>query len=154
MPDYDKLTQAKSVFWPTVDSGASDSGAVASTAPLSTQQHDHNHNQGKVAPHFVTRESDLKDLTKLIQLDLFRTLPKLKLFQEESSPAHQDAVHILNAVAHFRPSLGYVQGMTYLVGQMLLYMSAADTFVCLVNLLDTHFFASLCKFNLTEVRRR
>jgi hypothetical protein len=44
--------------------------------------------------------------------------------------------HVLQAYAMFRPDVGYVQGMSYIVGMLLLYMETElEAFQCLANLL-------------------
>lgn len=43
---------------------------------------------------------------------------------------------VLGAYACYRPDVGYVQGMSFLAGVLLLNMEASDAFICLANLLN------------------
>lgn len=52
-----------------------------------------------------------------------------------------------------RPKTGYVQGMTYLAGMLLMYMDAADACIVLSNLMDVPYLSALFSFNLTEMKK-
>ena len=43
---------------------------------------------------------------------------------------------VLGAYACYRPDVGYVQGMSFLAGVLLLNMEAGDAFILLANLLN------------------
>lgn len=60
----------------------------------------------------------------------------LQGFFHDNGPMHRGLEHVLQAFACFRPDVGYVQGMSYLVAMLLLYMNAEEAFVCLCNLLS------------------
>lgn len=57
----------------------------------------------------------------LIEQDIRRTFAELSLFQE-GMLYHDSLYRILQAFAMFRPDIGYVQGMSYLAGIVLLYV--------------------------------
>eukprot|EP01122_Echinamoeba_exundans_P017797 TRINITY_DN9753_c0_g1_i1.p1 TRINITY_DN9753_c0_g1~~TRINITY_DN9753_c0_g1_i1.p1 ORF type:complete len:786 (-),score=119.34 TRINITY_DN9753_c0_g1_i1:32-2389(-) len=110
------------------------------------------HSRSKSRTYQVTRtRSLLPGLTSQIKLDLTRTFSKLKLYTEPE--ASRDILLVLEAVASLRPHTGYVQGMTYLAGMLLLYMDAADATLCLANLVDLPYLSALFTFNLPEMRR-
>eukprot|EP00467_Chlorarachnion_reptans_P022437 CAMPEP_0114517610 /NCGR_PEP_ID=MMETSP0109-20121206/17987_1 /TAXON_ID=29199 /ORGANISM="Chlorarachnion reptans, Strain CCCM449" /LENGTH=602 /DNA_ID=CAMNT_0001698145 /DNA_START=194 /DNA_END=2001 /DNA_ORIENTATION=+ len=48
-------------------------------------------------------------------------------------------LHVLRAYCFYRPDIGYVQGMSYLVGHLLLYMDEYTAFVAFANLLSKPF---------------
>lgn len=43
--------------------------------------------------------------------------------------------------------------MSYIAGMLLLQMSHVDAFICFANMLEIHFFASLFKMDLVELRK-
>lgn len=60
-----------------------------------------------------------ENTVKMIENDLHRTFPALKFFNGESLLKIQ-LRNVLEAYTFFRPDLGYVQGMSYLAGMLLL----------------------------------
>lgn len=70
----------------------------------------------------------------LIEWDLPRTFPTLGFFHD-GGPMHTGLERILLCYAVFRPEIGYVQGMSFLVATLLLYMDEFEAFKCLANLL-------------------
>jgi hypothetical protein len=84
--------------------------------------------------HSRTRERPQENVAKpddthLIPLDLMRTLNTLQLRYEESLLSD-----VLNIFAQYRPDVGYVQGMAYLNGIMLIHLSPVKTFQLFANL--------------------
>eukprot|EP01028_Stygiella_incarcerata_P014390 TRINITY_DN947_c0_g3_i1.p1 TRINITY_DN947_c0_g3~~TRINITY_DN947_c0_g3_i1.p1 ORF type:complete len:598 (+),score=145.12 TRINITY_DN947_c0_g3_i1:97-1890(+) len=73
-----------------------------------------------------------------IELDLGRTMAALKMFHR-GGPFHDSMKEILGAFAQFRPDLGYIQGMSYISGILLLHMSPFKSFRALVHLLHRPF---------------
>ncbi|XP_013787112.1 TBC1 domain family member 14-like isoform X1 [Limulus polyphemus] len=71
----------------------------------------------------------------LIKLDVSRTFPHLGIFQE-GGPYHDLLQDVLGAYVIYRPDIGYVQGMSFLAGTLLLNMEASDAFVFFSNLLN------------------
>lgn len=86
----------------------------------------------------------------LIDVDLPRTFPQLKLF-DSSGPFHAKLKEVLETYACYRPDLGYVQGMSYIAALLCLYMTDTyQAFICLSNVMiddKSHFFAF---FNLSR----
>lgn len=71
----------------------------------------------------------------LIEWDLPRTFPTLGFFHD-GGPMHQGLERVLLCYACYRPDIGYVQGMSFLVAMLLLYMDEYEAFKCLTNLLN------------------
>lgn len=73
-----------------------------------------------------------------IEKDIARTYPDNKFFLE-GSPGKADMEAILKAYVHYNPTIGYTQGMGFLVGMFLLHMPPEDAFWLLCALLrDIH----------------
>jgi hypothetical protein len=68
-------------------------------------------------------------------IDLERTFPALKFFQK-GGPMYSNFVTVLECYVKMRPDVGYVQGMSYLVAMLLLYLEEFDAFVCLGNMIQ------------------
>ena len=75
-------------------------------------------------------------ITSTALLLLLLCSPALPLHPKQGGPYHQTLHDILGAYACYRPDVGYVQGMSFLAGVLLLNMEAGDAFVCLANLLN------------------
>jgi len=73
-----------------------------------------------------------------IPLDLDRTQQFYPLFSTGSS-SYLDLREVLESVAVSRPKIGYVQGMSAMASVLLLYLSKSETFVLLVNLLESRY---------------
>eukprot|EP01012_Entosiphon_sulcatum_P006148 TRINITY_DN12874_c0_g1_i2.p1 TRINITY_DN12874_c0_g1~~TRINITY_DN12874_c0_g1_i2.p1 ORF type:complete len:370 (+),score=55.04 TRINITY_DN12874_c0_g1_i2:409-1518(+) len=86
----------------------------------------------------------------IINLDLHRTFPDLTFFQEEGRD-HENLYRVLRAYVHFRPDIGYVQGMSYLAAVLLLYMDPYAAFVCLANMLHKYHFVSFFTMNVKQM---
>ena len=74
-----------------------------------------------------------------IDVDLTRTFPSLAFFQEEC-PMHDQLRHLLYTFAFYRPDIGYVQGMSYLAGNLLC------TWLHSMHLLPSRIFSTLRSF--------
>ena len=57
-----------------------------------------------------------------IEVDLHRTLPEKKLFQEKDGLGQQALSNILCAYANYDPEVGYCQGMGYIVAYLILQL--------------------------------
>lgn len=79
-----------------------------------------------------------------VDQDLSRTFPALAFFQE-GCPMNTDLRELLDTYCFYRPDMGYVQGMSYLAGNLLLYMAPFTAFVCFCNLLRAPFFHAFFK---------
>jgi hypothetical protein len=106
-------------------------------------------------------DQNVQSAARLIEVDLPRTWSGLEFFKN-TGPFYSQVQSVLEAYAVFRSDIGYVQGMSYLAGMLSLYMGTTtlccsnslepfDTFVCLANLLNTHFFVSLFKMNVKQL---
>ena len=51
-----------------------------------------------------------------------------------------DLKKLLMSYAFYRPDIGYIQGMSYIAGILLLYMDVHAAFSCFANLLSSHFY--------------
>lgn len=75
-----------------------------------------------------------------IPIDIPRTFPHLAFFHN-SGPWESKLRTVLAAFALYKPEVGYVQGMSYLAGVLLLMMEEGDAFVALCNLVGgKHYF--------------
>eukprot|EP00051_Salpingoeca_urceolata_P029413 m.6731 g.6731 ORF g.6731 m.6731 type:complete len:893 (-) comp2717_c0_seq2:124-2802(-) len=84
------------------------------------------HKQGKRSVH-----------TKQIALDLPRTFPSNRYFQDESCKGVQKLGRILTAFSWFNPRVGYCQGLNRIAGFALFFLEEEDAFWCFVALVET-----------------
>lgn len=86
---------------------------------------------------------------QLIAHDVPRTFHRLQLFANPKESFTQDLIDVLERFARFNPVIGYVQGMGYLAGMLLLNMSSYHCWVSLTNFfVDNHLFTSLFRMNV------
>ena len=78
--------------------------------------------------------SKRKNVDEIVR-DLPRTFPKHVFFHRRNGPGQRALFNVLKAVASFDPAVGYVQGMGFLAGTLLLHMPEEDAFWSLVSLL-------------------
>ncbi|XXQ35111.1 Rab-GAP TBC domain-containing protein [Plasmodiophora brassicae] len=69
-----------------------------------------------------------------IEVDLQRTFPSLAFFRR-GQPLHSELRNLLQTYCCYRPDVGYVQGMSYLAGGLLLYLDPYTAFSTFANLL-------------------
>ncbi|XP_078438245.1 uncharacterized protein LOC144708697 isoform X2 [Wolffia australiana] len=67
--------------------------------------------------------------------DISRTFPTHVFFQQRHGPGQRSLYNVLKAYSVYDKDVGYVQGMGFLAGLLLLYMSEEDAFWLLVALL-------------------
>ncbi|KAG8047169.1 hypothetical protein GUJ93_ZPchr0008g11733 [Zizania palustris] len=67
--------------------------------------------------------------------DISRTFPSHIFFQKRHGPGQRSLYNVLKAYSVYDRDVGYVQGMGFLAGLLLLYMSEEDAFWLLVALL-------------------
>ncbi|CAI9770202.1 unnamed protein product [Fraxinus pennsylvanica] len=67
--------------------------------------------------------------------DISRTFPSHVFFQQRHGPGQRSLYNVLKAYSVFDREVGYVQGMGFVAGLLLLYMSEEDAFWLLVALL-------------------
>jgi len=82
-------------------------------------------------------EEENKDKEKsiiIIELDIERTFPYLGLFKG-NSPMAEDLREILRVFVISRPDIGYIQGLSFIAGILLLNMDKFKAFISLMNLI-------------------
>jgi len=84
---------------------------------------------------------------QIIIRDVPRTLPDLRIFDKLSTPAARQLLGVLETAAIFTDT-GYIQGMSYLCGVLLMFMNHYDAFVTFTNLIELPFLKSVCKIDL------
>ncbi|RVX06345.1 Ecotropic viral integration site 5 protein-like [Vitis vinifera] len=67
--------------------------------------------------------------------DISRTFPSHVFFQQRHGPGQRSLYNVLKAYSVYDRDVGYVQGMGFLAGLLLLYMSEEDAFWLMVALL-------------------
>lgn len=67
--------------------------------------------------------------------DISRTFPSHVFFQQRHGPGQRSLYNVLKAYSVYDREVGYVQGMGFLAGLLLLYMSEEDAFWLMVALL-------------------
>ncbi|KAL7602123.1 uncharacterized protein LOC111919900 [Lactuca sativa] len=67
--------------------------------------------------------------------DISRTFPSHVFYQQRHGPGQRSLYNVLKAYSVYDREVGYVQGMGYLAGLLLLYMSEEDAFWLVVALL-------------------
>lgn len=82
-------------------------------------------------------------------IDLERTFPVLKFFQK-GGPMYNSFVSVLECYVKMRPDVGYVQGMSYLVAMLLLYLEEYDAFLCLGNMIQNGCLYGLYKMDSVD----
>lgn len=88
-----------------------------------------------------------------IAVDLERTFPTLAFFQQ-AGPMNEQLRILLETYCFYRPDVGYVQGMSYLAGHLLLYLEPYTAFVCFANLLNSAYFLAFLKMDRDAMQAR
>ncbi|SCO66393.1 GTPase-activating protein, putative [Plasmodium vivax] len=85
--------------------------------------------------YFLSKKKS--NYTNLIMIDISRTFPELLIFDKY---AQEQLFRILNAYSNFEPSVGYCQGMNFLVGLLLIVsnFNEIETFCVLVSLMNNY----------------
>uniref|UniRef100_A0A7S2QS08 Rab-GAP TBC domain-containing protein n=1 Tax=Norrisiella sphaerica TaxID=552664 RepID=A0A7S2QS08_9EUKA len=85
------------------------------------------------------------EIPKLIRTDINRTFAHLSFFQR-GCLLHDQLMELLCVYAKYRPDVGYIQGMSFVAGHLLLYFEDVYmAFVVLANLLNMPLFSTLFK---------
>lgn len=74
---------------------------------------------------------------KLITRDLSRTFPNHEYFQQ-GAKGQTDLFHVMKAYSLYDPEVGYCQGLTFVVGPLLLNMPDEEAFCVLVRLMKEY----------------
>mmetsp|Transcript_11451 Transcript_11451/g.28200 ORF Transcript_11451/g.28200 Transcript_11451/m.28200 type:complete len:930 (+) Transcript_11451:146-2935(+) len=91
----------------------------------------------------LTNNEKETNLFEQIRTDISRTFAHLSFFQD-GCLLHDQLHELLCVYAKYRPDVGYVQGMSFLAGHLLLYIEDVYmAFVVLANLLNTPLFSPL-----------
>lgn len=86
----------------------------------------------------------------VIDVDLPRTFPHLGLFHKGG--ALYPALHtVLRCYDNLNPTMGYVQGMSYLGAMLVLHMEPFDAFVVFANMLNSPFFAAMYRMDMERM---
>ncbi|KJP89438.1 hypothetical protein AK88_00881 [Plasmodium fragile] len=85
--------------------------------------------------YFLSKKKS--NYTNLIMIDISRTFPELLIFDKY---AQEQLFRILNAYSNVEPSVGYCQGMNFLVGLLLIVsnFNEIETFCVLVSLMNNY----------------
>lgn len=82
------------------------------------------------------QEQFVEKCFKQIELDLLRTLPNNRHFENPNSIGIQRVRRVLRAYACFNPTVGYCQGMNRLAAMALLVLPEEEAFWCLVAIIQ------------------
>ena len=74
---------------------------------------------------------------KCINLDIPRTFPNHIMYQERYSTKQQSLFHVLVAYSAYNPECGYVSGMSFIAGLLLMYLNEEDAFWAMVVLIGS-----------------
>lgn len=80
--------------------------------------------------------------------DINRTFPKHPLYRDMQDLGQQQLLSVLRAYSVFNAEVGYCQGMGFICGLLLMYMSESDAFLMLISLLENYRMAGLFMPNL------
>ena len=75
---------------------------------------------------------DRENSINIIDLDIERTFPYLNIFKH-NSPLSDDLREILRAFVISRPDIGYVQGLSFIAGMLILNMDKYKAFISMMK---------------------
>ena len=107
----------------------------------------------------INNENDninIKDKEKsinIIELDIERTFPYLGVFRGDS-PMAQDLIEILRVFVISRPDIGYIQGLSFIAGILLLNMDKFKAFISLMNLILNPIMLPFYKMDNESIQQR
>jgi hypothetical protein len=89
---------------------------------------------------------------KVVEEDLHRTFGELGHFRK-GNPLYQPLKNVLLAYSLLRPDLGYVQGMSYVAGLILLHCEGQEktAFKCFANLMNRELLFTFYSFEMERV---
>ncbi len=89
---------------------------------------------------------------KVIEEDLHRTYGELGHFRK-GNPLYMPLKNVLLAYSMLRPDLGYVQGMSYVAGSLLISSEGVeiDAFTCFANLMNRDLLFTFYSFEMEKV---
>ena len=89
-----------------------------------------------------------------IRKDLFRMVVCGQAGNQIDHELLAHVLQLLEAFCNYRPSQGYVQGLTYIATMLLVYMSRRDAFICLANLLSRSYFTAYINMDASKILKR
>ena len=112
----------------------------------------------KTNDNIINDEIDLKIKDKeksinIIELDIERTFPYLGVFRGDS-PLAQDLREILRVFVISRPDIGYIQGLSFIAGILLLNMDKFKAFISLMNLILNPIMLPFYKMENESIQQR
>ena len=112
----------------------------------------------KTNDNITNDENDLKIKDKeksinIIELDIERTFPYLGVFRGDS-PMAQDLREILRVFVISRPDIGYIQGLSFIAGILLLNMDKFKAFISLMNLILNPIMLPFYKMENESIQQR
>ncbi|KAF7638887.1 Rab-GAP TBC domain-containing protein [Meloidogyne graminicola] len=87
---------------------------------------------------------------KVISRDIPRTFPKLDFFKDEGK-GQQSLFNVMKAYSLHDREVGYCQGSSFIVGQLLLQMPEEEAFAVFVQLMENYRLRELYKPTMTEL---
>ena len=113
-------------------------------------------NNSKSEIEIDKKKNNIKDKEKsinIIELDIERTFPYLGLFKGDS-PMAQDLREILRVFVISRPDIGYIQGLSFIAGILLLNMDKFKAFISLMNLILNPIILPFYKMDNESIQQR
>lgn len=122
------------------------------TLRITPQLYKLNIERGKLIEANLDKEVQFRKTLKIIEEDLHRTFGELGHFRY-GNKFYQPLRNILVAFAIYRPDLGYIQGMSFVAGAMLLNTNSEyDTFCLFANLMtNSNLLYNFYTFNMDFV---
>eukprot|EP01112_Ceratiomyxa_fruticulosa_P020000 TRINITY_DN668_c0_g1_i4.p1 TRINITY_DN668_c0_g1~~TRINITY_DN668_c0_g1_i4.p1 ORF type:complete len:429 (-),score=79.49 TRINITY_DN668_c0_g1_i4:99-1385(-) len=91
----------------------------------------------KVETQTQTQTQTPPPFDELIKLDISRTFPQVKMFEELDGEGQRKLFRVLKAYSIYNPNVGYKQGMSFLAAVLLTIVPEEDAFWIFVILLKT-----------------
>ncbi len=114
-------------------------------------------NKLRISPSMFNVFKDMSqgvNYNPLVEEDIPRTFPHLNDLFEEIQPLSMSLREILQAYQNFRPDIGYIQGMSYVAGIILLHCGPPeDCFRVFCNLLNSELVLSFYDFDLRKINK-
>ena len=101
----------------------------------------------------ITLTKDKEKSINIIELDIERTFPYLGIFKGDS-PMAQDLREILRVFVISRPDIGYIQGLSFIAGILLLNMDKFKAFISLMNLILNPIMLPFYKMDNESIQQR
>ena len=98
-------------------------------------------------------KKDKEKTINIIELDIERTFPYLGVFRG-NSPMAEDLREILRVFVISRPDIGYIQGLSFIAGILLLNMDKFKAFISLMNLILNPIMLPFYKMDNESIQQR